>query len=189
MGSIFKEDCNQNNHNKTKMDLDILKNPIFILIIAMSILWTTHATVLNFLPDYTVQRGIEKNAAGFLLSIIGISNIIGRVLAGYFVDKACCNVLILNASALVIGSLMCFLLTITTNYAILATESCIFGLCMATWTSLRPIILVELLGLRNFTTSLGFLTPFQGIAFLVGGPVAGLFFDFTKPYKLAYIFA
>ena len=43
----------------------------------------------------------------------------------------------------------------------------------ATWTSLRPIVLVELLGIDNLTNAFGLLAMFQGVAFTVGPPIAG----------------
>ena len=44
---------------------------------------------------------------------------------------------------------------------------------IATWCSLRPIVLVDLLGIGHLTNSLGSLVLFQGIAFYVGAPIAG----------------
>ena len=39
--------------------------------------------------------------------------------------------------------------------------------------SLRPIALVELLGLEKLTNAFGLLAMFQGVAFCLGPPVAG----------------
>ena len=49
----------------------------------------------------------------------------------------------------------------------------LFLLPTGTWTSLRPIILVELLGLDNLTNAFGLVAMFQGLAFSVGPPIAG----------------
>jgi len=45
-----------------------------------------------------------------------------------------------------------------------------------TWTSLRPIILVEVIGLDNLTNAFGLVAMFQGVAFLIGPPIAGVLF-------------
>ena len=49
------------------------------------------------------------------------------------------------------------------------------SLFSATWTSLRPIVLVELLGLERLTNAFGLLAMFQGLAFCIGSPIAGLY--------------
>ena len=42
-----------------------------------------------------------------------------------------------------------------------------------TWTSLRPIVLVNLLGLDRLTNAFGLMAMFQGGAFCIGSPIAG----------------
>ena len=45
----------------------------------------------------------------------------------------------------------------------------------AVFVSLRSILLVELLGIEMLTKSFGILILFQGIATMVGAPLAGTF--------------
>lgn len=53
------------------------------------------------------------------------------------------------------------------------TERVVFLIFAAVFVSLRSILLVELLGLEMLTKSFGILILFQGIATMVGAPVAG----------------
>lgn len=54
--------------------------------------------------------------------------------------------------------------------------------CFAT---LRSIVIVELLGLDKLTNAFGLLLLFQGLASIIGSPVAG---NSSKAYILQYIF-
>ena len=65
----------------------------------------------------------------------------------------------------------------------------LLSLITATWTSLRPIILVELLGINNLTSAFGLLAMFQGVAFIVGPPIAGILYDVSGSYKIPFILA
>ena len=40
-----------------------------------------------YLPDFALKNGISKEDGAFLVSIIGITNTVGRILCGYVSDK------------------------------------------------------------------------------------------------------
>lgn len=167
--------------------LSLLKKPILLLTILMGVLWTTHASVLTILPNYATMSGVSKFRAGFLLSIVGISNILGRLCAGFLADRLDC--VKINMVALFTGGLVNLMIPFFTNYYMLAGLSTIFGLCMGTWTSLRPIVLVNLLGLDRLTNAFGLMAMFQGGAFCIGSPIAGVLFDYTNSYRIPFLIA
>ena len=41
---------------------------------------------LHFFKDRALQMGIEKENASFLLTLIGVANILGRIVLGYVSD-------------------------------------------------------------------------------------------------------
>ncbi len=43
------------------------------------LMFVAHASVLTILPDYAVMVGVHRNQAALLLSVIGISNIVGKI--------------------------------------------------------------------------------------------------------------
>lgn len=61
------------------------------------------------------------------------------------------------------------------SYSGLCAASGAFGLFIAANYSLTSIILVELITLENFTNAYGLLLLVQGVANLIGPPLAGLF--------------
>ena len=68
-----------------------------------------------------------------------------------------------------------YLAYVTTHGHIVITRSTLTcAVYTGTWTSLRPIILVDLLGLDNLTNAFGLVAMFQGLAFAVGPPIAGM---------------
>lgn len=67
-----------------------------------------------------------------------------------------------------------------------------FFVFSAAFASLRSILLVELLGLEKLTNAFGLLLLFQGIAALVGSPVAGMipiifFFELSGNFQVMQI--
>lgn len=67
--------------------------------------------------------------------------------------------------------------------------SIVFGFTIGAYVGLTSVILVDLLGLEKLTNAFGLLLLFQGIASLVGPPLAGLLFDLTQSYVPAFLMA
>ena len=65
------------------LSVSLLLNPSFLLIAVSNLLGMLGFYVpFVFLPNMAEGRGITKENANFLLSIIGISNTLGRVVSG-----------------------------------------------------------------------------------------------------------
>lgn len=67
--------------------------------------------------------------------------------------------------------------------------SSVFGFTIGAYVGLTSVILVDLLGLEKLTNAFGLLLLFQGLASLIGPPLAGFLFDITKSYNPAFILA
>ena len=63
------------------------------------------------------------------------------------------------------------------SYGWLATCSGLFGLCIAANYALAAVILVDLISLERFVNAYGLLLLFQGVANLIGPPLAGRISD------------
>lgn len=71
----------------------------------------------------------------------------------------------------------------------LSVLSGLFGMFIAANYALTSIILVELISLERFTNAYGLLLLVQGIANLIGPPLAGWITDLTGNYDLAFYLA
>ncbi|CAH1796576.1 unnamed protein product [Owenia fusiformis] len=162
---------------KDMFDFSILKCLTFDVICFMSV-----AAMLGFFTPFVYLymqaiQFVDPNEAAFLLSIIGISNTAGRVVAGWLSDRTWADCLVINNFALVVAGAVCIAIPHCTQYWMFVLVCVIYGLCIACFISLRTIILTDLLGLAMLTKSFGILLLFQGIASVVGTPLAGVLYD------------
>ncbi|KAF8767570.1 Monocarboxylate transporter 12 like protein [Argiope bruennichi] len=165
-------------------NFSLLKNPVFLLFAVSNFLTSIGFNVPYI---YTKDRVTDLNLttaeeASFLLSIIGISNTIGRVTLGYLSDRSCVNRLwIYNVSLLICG-LSTALSAYALDYSLMATYCATFGATAGAYVSLTSVILVDLLGLDKLTNAFGILLVFQGISSLIGPPITGWLYDFLGSY-------
>jgi MFS transporter, MCT family, solute carrier family 16 (monocarboxylic acid transporters), member 14 len=163
----------------TMLDTSLLKDYSFILLI-FSGFFTMMGFFVPFMyiSDRAEKAGIDKDTAAFFVSSIGISNTIARIVFGWLSSFDGVNALHLNNIFITIGGLATMFsglfMGITSQYIYTA----IFGLACACLSALRSIIVVDLLGLEKLTNAFGIILLLQGIAAVIGSPLAGEFQHF-----------
>ncbi|PVD18876.1 hypothetical protein C0Q70_21433 [Pomacea canaliculata] len=153
----------------------LLKNPVFLMFAISNFLTSIGFNMpFIFLPDRAKLAGIDETKAAWLLSAIGISNTVGRVVFGYVGDMQWVDRLMLYNTALVICGVATALSPfVGGNYELLVTYAVVFGIFIGVYVSLTSVVLVDLLGIELLTNSFGLLLLFQGAATFVGPPIAG----------------
>lgn len=140
-----------------------------------------------------MPQGIEYNMASFLVSIIGIVNMIGRIFFGYLSDLPPIDPLTVIYTCTAITSVIIFCLPFCSNYIAFCTVATIFGLfsgnktrlfylkhyllCLffiAPFISLSSIVLAEMLGISKMVNAFGLMSLLYGIPIILGTPLAGL---------------
>lgn len=76
-----------------------------------------------------------------------------------------------------------------TDFFALAIFATVFGFTIGAYVGLTSVILVDLLGLEKLTNAFGLLLLFQGIASLIGPPMAGTLYDLMHSYSPGFVLA
>ena len=160
---------------KTMLNPSLMADTKFILIAISNLLGFLGFFVpFLYLPSLASSlSSISGDQASILVSVIGISNTVGRIGCGYVSDFAWVDSLaVTNVSFLLTGVCIILfpLLTTFTEFLIL---SLVFGLCIAALVTLTSILLVDVLGLEKLTSAFGLLIMFRGVATIMGPPIAG----------------
>ncbi|KAL5019783.1 hypothetical protein ScPMuIL_002675 [Solemya velum] len=169
------------------VSLMLFKEKTFLLLLLTFTTWTVQTVTLTFLPDMAVSKGVPPNQAALLISIIGIFNTAGRILAGFVTDILHFRSINIYTCALLIAATVNFLLPWCDSFALMALCSSVFGFCMACAVSLRTIVLADHLGIEKLTHSFGVVAMLQGVAFMINPPIAGMLFDVFGSYKSPFI--
>ncbi|XP_073955596.1 monocarboxylate transporter 9 isoform X2 [Choristoneura fumiferana] len=172
------------------LDVSLLRDPAFMLIGVSNVFGMAGLYVpFVYIVDAATLNGVEGSQASFLLSIIGITNTIGRIACGWVADFPWMDSLLLNNVCLVIATISVAATPFCASYGSYVAVAIFFGIAISGYISLTSIILVDLLGLDKLTNAFGLLILFRGAAAIVGSPLAGAVFDATKNYDASFYMA
>ncbi|CAH1784867.1 unnamed protein product [Owenia fusiformis] len=170
-------------------DIKVLTNLNFLFMCLSSFLYCFgHSIVYVHFGEYAITRGIKENQATFLFSVIGISNLIGKLIYGSIstVKHPCANIILMFAISLTSSGLLTMTIPFQTGYPLLVIFSVVFGVCSAAFGVLPSGIVHQFLGTKNLATGYGILCIFCAMGTLPGAPIAGEMFDSVKRYAESF---
>lgn len=173
---------------KEMMNFKLLADPLFFMIGISNVFGMIgFYTPFVYLPSMAAQyEDISVEDAAFLVSIIGVSNTLGRVLSGWVSDFSWVNSLVVTNIAIILSAVCVFVFPFCSSYAGFVTVALLFGFFVAAYISLTSIVLVDLLGLDNLTSAFGLLTLFRGSSSMIGPPINGWIFEATNSYNFSF---
>ncbi|KAJ0182023.1 hypothetical protein K1T71_002745 [Dendrolimus kikuchii] len=170
------------------LDISLLVDPIFLLFAVSNFLTSIGFYIpYVYIVQMSKEMGIENPQ--YLVSIIGASNLIGRITLGYISDKPWVNRLLAYNMCLTISGVATALVMACWEFWGLAIYSTVFGFTIGAYVGLTSVVLVDLLGLERLTNAFGLLLLFQGIASLLGSPIAGWLRDEMGSYAPGFFLA
>ncbi|WAR15037.1 MOT9-like protein [Mya arenaria] len=117
-----------------------------------------------YLPDTAIEFGIEKLDAVWLLSVIGITNTIARVLFGFLSDRKWINRLFLYSAALVICGCSTVVAPFMSSFGSLVVYSILFGTFSGVTVSLTSVLLADIVGIEKLSDAFGMTSFSSGIS-------------------------
>ncbi|XP_013774953.1 uncharacterized protein LOC106459835 [Limulus polyphemus] len=139
-----------------------------------------------YLPDNAITHDVEEESASFLISILGILNMVGVVMVGYGGDKKWIDSSFLYSAFISVSGLTIAVIPWVKTYAGLASIAGIYGFTISANYALVSVIIVDIISLDKFTNAYGLLLLIQGFASIIGPPLAGYMFDSTGNYDATF---
>ena len=173
---------------KTMLNPVILRDVKFLLIgISNAFGFLGFYVPFVYLPSMAhTNDGVSAEQAAFLLSIIGISNTLGRLIAGWLSDFYWVDSLFVVNCSLTLSAICIFIFPSVSSYTGFTILGILFGSFIAAYIALTSIVLVDICGIENLTSAFGLLTVFRGAASIIGPPLAGMVYESTQSYSVSF---
>ncbi|MFN0029365.1 MAG: MFS transporter [Acidimicrobiales bacterium] len=131
---------------------------------------------LVYLVRYATDHGISKRDAALLLSVLGLSNIVSRLVTTALAGRIGAVRMYLGCFAMLPVGLALWLAA-GSSYLALAGFAAVLGISHGGYVALSPEVTAELFGVANLGTVLGALWTAGGVAGLASPVLAGLLID------------
>lgn len=172
------------------LDASILRSRVFLLFCASNmLLYSAYDVPYVYTPDKALHMGISSQRSSFLVSVIGITSTAGQVVIGYLGDHPSINTLLLYNALTSVAGVATMVVPLLTCYVALAVYCSVFGFFISANYALTTIILVNLLGMDKLTNAYGIVMLAEGVANVVGPPLAGWLSDVTGDYDMTFLLA
>ena len=156
------------------LGMEVLHNILFVYFCIHSfILYMWYDVPYVYGPDLATSRGLSDNKGSFVVSIIGITSTFGQILIGYVGDLPWVNTMQLYNILTCLAGISTFIVPCLNTYSMLCVSAASYGFFISGNYSLTTIILVELLGMERLTNAYGISMLAEGVANLIGPPLAG----------------
>jgi len=109
-----------------------------------------------------------------------LSSVMIQVAIGYVGDRPSIDTLAFYNLMTSMAGLAVMLVPLVTSFPALAAASALYGLFVSANYALTTVILIELVGRARLTDAVGIVSFAQGIANLVGPPLAGIYASRTN---------
>lgn len=159
------------------MAFDQFCNNLRYRVYSIGITWMMLGFVvpLVYLVPYATANDMEPSKAAYLLSILGIVNIVVRPLFGivfnlpWFKGRH----VYVFAAALLVNGLSNSICCIGPSFPVLVAYVVIYGLSMSVVGSLMFTVLMDVVEMSCFPSALGLLAIMESVTLLIGPPLAG----------------
>ncbi|XP_005106012.2 monocarboxylate transporter 12 [Aplysia californica] len=172
----------------TIFDWTLLTNPVF-LIYAISASMSTFAYSSSFmmLPDFAVGHGQDRDSAALILSMMGLSDIVGRILSGWLSDRPWWPRRYGYVACLALSGLVNVMVRFMTSFGSLMAYAILYGLFSANFWALIAVMLTDALGIERLSSSFGLTTLAMSPGFLSSPPLCGALRDATGSWDTSFL--
>ncbi|KAM4591999.1 monocarboxylate transporter 12-B-like [Odontesthes bonariensis] len=160
------------------------------LILAVSFLFLAYgcSAPVVYLVPYALSVGVEHQHGAFLMSIFGVSGIVGNITIGWITDRKCLKKYQMLSYMVAIGmeGLCCMFVPFLHSFSLLVPFSALYGYFDGAYVALIPVVTSDTVGSTYLTSALGVVYFLHAIPYLISPPIGGWLVDRTGDYTATF---
>ncbi|XP_051281457.1 monocarboxylate transporter 12-B-like [Dicentrarchus labrax] len=174
---------------ESREEFGFLMLPDF-LILSVSLLFLAYgcSAPLVYLVPYSLSVGVGHQQAAFLMSIFGVSGIVGNITFGWITDRKCLKKYRMLSYMVAIGleGLCCMFVPLLHSFSLLVPFSVFYGYFDGAYVALIPVVTSDVVGSTYLTSALGVVYFLHAIPYLISPPIGGCLVDSTGNYTATF---
>ncbi|XP_030629744.1 monocarboxylate transporter 12-B [Chanos chanos] len=163
--------------------------PDFIVLAASFVFLASGCSLpFVYLVPYALDVGVRHHHAAFLMSILGVIDIIGNITFGWLTDRRWLKKYRTLCYMFAVGmeGLCCLFIPLLRTFALLVPFSVVYGYFDGAYVALIPVVTSDVVGTTYLSSALGVVYFLHAIPYLVSPPVGGWLVDTTGTYTATF---
>ncbi|XP_017550968.1 monocarboxylate transporter 13 [Pygocentrus nattereri] len=168
----------------------LIRRPELLLYITFATLATAGFFIPPlFLVPHVRHMSVEQYWAASLLSILSLSDLLGRLVVGWLASlRLLRNLQVLAMAATMLGVVL-LLLPLGQNYWAIVVFTALYGFLFGSMVSVHIVSIVDIVGLKDFDGALGLFMFVRSSGVLVALPTAGWLVDRVDDFSAVFYLA
>ncbi|XP_037535998.1 monocarboxylate transporter 12-B-like [Nematolebias whitei] len=141
-----------------------------------------------YLVPYALSTGVSLQNSAFLMSILGVINIVGNITFGWLTDQRCLKThrLTCYTFSVAMEGLCCLFTPLLTSFPLLVPFAVLYGYFDGAYVALIPVVMSDVVGVGCLSSALGVVFFLHAIPYLVSPPIGGWLVDVTGNYTASF---
>ena len=178
------------NYLNSTFDFELLFDVKFFIFFINNVLWNVSSLImLVMVTDFATVSRMTSSRGPWLVSIIGLSGLVGRSGAGAVSNLPSVNRFWVYNIATAVSAFAIGGLPLHLNFGYFAVLCALYGLCFGAQCGVLAETINELFGVRKLSMAYGYIMVAHGLGALCGPPLGGLLFEKTHGYAVPFYFA
>ncbi|XP_026172155.1 monocarboxylate transporter 12-B [Mastacembelus armatus] len=142
-----------------------------------------------FLVPYALKAGVSNQHAAFLVSIMGILDIVGNITFGCLMDHRCVRRYRLACYIFSVGmeGLCCLFAPLLQSFPLFIPFAALYGYFDGAYVALIPVMTSDVVGVAYLSSALGVVYFLHAIPYLISPPIGGWLVDVTGSYTPTFL--
>ncbi|GFS08584.1 monocarboxylate transporter [Elysia marginata] len=175
--------------NRSIFDWSLLTNPVFFLYFLFAFFVNVaYPNVFFMLPVHAENEGEDRDSSALLLSFIGITDLLGRLVIGWFSDLKLLERRYILVTFAFASGLLSLLMPVFRNFGGMAAYAVLYGFCAGCYVPLIAVTLSDTLGPEKLTSSLGLVSMALAATLIPAPIICGQIRDSTGSWNYAFVF-
>ncbi|KAM7381005.1 hypothetical protein PAMA_012036 [Pampus argenteus] len=158
--------------------------------LAVSFLFLASGCSLPFvyLVPYALSIGISHQHAAFLMSILGVIDIVGNITFGWLTDRRCLKPyrVACYVFSVWMEGLCCLFTPLLRSFPLLVPFAVLYGYFDGAYVALIPVVTSDVVGAPYLSSALGVVYFMHAIPYLISPPIGGWLVDITGCYTATF---
>ncbi|WAR15246.1 MOT12-like protein [Mya arenaria] len=169
---------------------ELLKNRRLLMFMAFTFVFNLAFVIpFSLVPDEAISAGLSKYQATWLVSSIGITNTVSRIIMGWIGDRNGVNRPAMLVAMVALAGLAIAAVPFLPTFETKLCSTAAIGVFLGGFVMLFAVVLADMFGDDVISRSIGLAYFTVGIACFVAVPKGGWLFDVTGNYQMTFLVA